>query len=900
MIVDLVLAITAIFSYSSKISAQEAGGATYQIIYHDSEGSVVLYDDFVKDYTFNSEYPSFFTGIGKMNTAWNTQADGKGTTYSTGSKLESLDKDLDVYPMLVSGHYVRFDSKEGTPIRYQFVNDGGNATKPVNPTRMGYTFAGWTLNGANYTFSQPVKEDIILVAKWNPAQTQYTIRIWLENSDREKRTSLSDAQSHVEEDFSYGGAITKNALSGSTVEFTQTDQNSNEYKKIVYYTYNGSTYIEPQYFLDNDNGSYAKDMTDASINSVNNNEKVKGDGTTVVNVYLRELYYNTKLSDNTGTIVNKATSYSMKQRVDEEVGHAIIRNGVTLNANFEALLKRTYDELEGYFYIKHYTRFEKVEYVTHVQMWADTGDDAVLFNAYSKNNLQDKENMSITIELGQTGDVLYKRYWYEQTLESALNNEFSITKIDDTKFNSFEFADIYEKYTSNKEEINNGWSTEDYEGFTLYYVDIADRHGSTVEYLKSNTRINGTEWSKTNGVAETGYLNGEPKRIYGPAKYPPYKNTKSGTIYWQLDQFFLRNSYEVAFVTFNEKIKVKSNDKFNKVFFEEPLNKIAPYVVKSDGSNFVIGETSYQDDQLVRWVFQGWYDNITLSGTPIDFSTTKLTMPAKNIVFYAKWEAQPLHATFIGNGGTIEGKTSIVEEFLSGNVPLKPSDPTPPTGMKFLCWTLDGVYYDFSETLFEDVEIVAQYYSDEKLKVTYDAGEGSGKVPVDANTYTYNANPKVKSPTAELIAPKGKYFSHWEFDKKDYLPNDVVYVTKNVTLVAAYDDYLKLTIKKKGMNVGESASFTVTKTGDAKPSFTVLLTGNGDEYAEISIMGLDPGEYTVAETSWSWAYNETPLSPQKKTIAKGSDNTFTFVNVEKDVTPLHSEAIKDNDLNDYQ
>ena len=108
-------------------------------------------------------------------------------------------------------------------------------------------------------------------------------------------------------------------------------------------------------------------------------------------------------------------------------------------------------------------------------------------------------------------------------------------------------------------------------------------------------------------------------------------------------------------------------------------------------------------------------------------------------------------------------------------------------------------------------------------------------------------------------------------------------------------------IRKKGLKNGESAMFTVSKTGDSMPLFNVLLTGNGKEYAEVAIINIIIGEYTVAETSWSWAYNKTPLNPITKVLTKEKDsNIYLFENVEKDVTPLHSEAIKDNNLNDYQ
>ena len=47
-----------------------------------------------------------------------------------------------------------------------FVKYGEFAVVPTAPTKAGYTFAGWTLNGESYDFETIVNEDITLVASW--------------------------------------------------------------------------------------------------------------------------------------------------------------------------------------------------------------------------------------------------------------------------------------------------------------------------------------------------------------------------------------------------------------------------------------------------------------------------------------------------------------------------------------------------------------------------------------------------------------------------------------------------------------------------------------------------------------------------------------------------------------
>ncbi|MBQ8136993.1 MAG: InlB B-repeat-containing protein [Clostridia bacterium] len=61
---------------------------------------------------------------------------------------------------------VTFDSDGGTAVGSQAVAKGAKATRPEDPTREGYSFQGWTLNGAEYSFDTPVTADITLKAQW--------------------------------------------------------------------------------------------------------------------------------------------------------------------------------------------------------------------------------------------------------------------------------------------------------------------------------------------------------------------------------------------------------------------------------------------------------------------------------------------------------------------------------------------------------------------------------------------------------------------------------------------------------------------------------------------------------------------------------------------------------------
>lgn len=62
---------------------------------------------------------------------------------------------------------VSFDSNGGTNIASQVVEENTPATTPTaSPTREGYTFISWTLNGQDYDFNTPITSDVVLTAKW--------------------------------------------------------------------------------------------------------------------------------------------------------------------------------------------------------------------------------------------------------------------------------------------------------------------------------------------------------------------------------------------------------------------------------------------------------------------------------------------------------------------------------------------------------------------------------------------------------------------------------------------------------------------------------------------------------------------------------------------------------------
>ena len=66
----------------------------------------------------------------------------------------------------VTKYIVTFNSDGGSSVSKQTIESGKVAIKPNNPTKSGYTFKGWYLNGTEYNFSNKVINNITLTAKW--------------------------------------------------------------------------------------------------------------------------------------------------------------------------------------------------------------------------------------------------------------------------------------------------------------------------------------------------------------------------------------------------------------------------------------------------------------------------------------------------------------------------------------------------------------------------------------------------------------------------------------------------------------------------------------------------------------------------------------------------------------
>ena len=148
------------------------------------------------------------------------------------SKLDKTIKDININSN--SKYIVSFDSDGGNIIPDQIVEENGKAIVPETPTKDGYTFIEWQLDGNKYDFDSVIKKDIILKAIWKEK---------IDNND-------NDNNSHVKE---------SNASSNNTTD-----------KAPIRYNYTGKYFWNDRYIqLNSDNSCIINPSDVGTAGSVN-------------------------------------------------------------------------------------------------------------------------------------------------------------------------------------------------------------------------------------------------------------------------------------------------------------------------------------------------------------------------------------------------------------------------------------------------------------------------------------------------------------------------------------------------------------------------------------------------------------------------------------------------------
>ena len=173
---------------------------------------------------------------------WSTDLKEDPDTFAGTKDLAIEGDDLTLYPVVAKAHWITFKSDGGSVTEPVFVRTGETTTKPEDPVRAGYAFAGWYEDEActkAFSFGGELSANVTLYAKWDAVRVNYTVLYWQENADDD---GYSLKESEVRQGLS--GTLTEASASKSYKGFSASTR-----KLVVQQTIagDGSTVVHVYY-----------------------------------------------------------------------------------------------------------------------------------------------------------------------------------------------------------------------------------------------------------------------------------------------------------------------------------------------------------------------------------------------------------------------------------------------------------------------------------------------------------------------------------------------------------------------------------------------------------------------------------------------------------------------------
>ena len=224
------------------------------VYFYNPEGTQIMRTEKVADHD-GHDYSHVSYDVDATHKLVGWAADQNGTTnIAKNITVPEESTSVNVYAIIKEGYWVTFDSNGGSAIDSQFVFDKISLNDQTTPTKPGYRFDGW-YNGTEIVENDAtIESPMTLTAHWTPKQVNYTVIHWWENAD--------------DNGYSFHESETKKGLTGSETEA-----------------------VEKSYTVDGKNifGESVKDKVFTA--STISQKTIKGDGSTIVNVYYKRKTY---------------------------------------------------------------------------------------------------------------------------------------------------------------------------------------------------------------------------------------------------------------------------------------------------------------------------------------------------------------------------------------------------------------------------------------------------------------------------------------------------------------------------------------------------------------------------------------------------------------------------------
>lgn len=219
------------------VEAQFADG--YHVYFKDNNGRIIATKTGKTNDTISVADVNFPVGSDEAITGWYTDAD-------CTEKVESViigNADITLYAKVEKGYWLTFESNGGSYVAPAFYAKDTAAKAPDEPTKSGYTFAGWYTDENLMTAADfsTITATATLYAKWTEdTNTSYTVIHWLENADdddysykeSETKTGATDGQTNATAK-NYDG-FTAQTITQETIKGDGSTIVSVKYKRNVY------------------------------------------------------------------------------------------------------------------------------------------------------------------------------------------------------------------------------------------------------------------------------------------------------------------------------------------------------------------------------------------------------------------------------------------------------------------------------------------------------------------------------------------------------------------------------------------------------------------------------------------------------------------------------------------
>lgn len=345
-------------------------------------------------------------------------------------------------------------------------------------------------------------------------------------------------------------------------------------------------------------------------------------------------------------------------------------------------------------------------------------------------------------------------------------------------------------------------------GKMYYYVEALDRNG---------TQVSGKYFTLHH--TDTVYRSGTTTAV-------DYYPIEGFTVDWQrstsvgsrcngAEVYYTRNTYEIVFMSNGAQVAT-----VDKLYQENIADVVAPTPETLQALTPPPGKEDY--------TFAGW----TWDSAGTETATFEGTMPAKNLIVYAKW-VPPLYTVTVYND--MEGADQQSQKTYDKGSKIDRDDLTVPAydsdKYNFIGWATktvnaDGTAtftpYNFDTEIYENISLYPYMISKEKFQVTYDPNGGKGSV-TDSKQYAQYSYADIQ-PGNGLTPPKNQVFLGWNTEPNGtgttYAPNDKIQITENVTLYALYG------LKPAGATLTYHSNFTTKDQNEV--SVPVVLSNNAE------------------------------------------------------------------------